>query len=178
MTQTLGTTEAIVAACVAVKTAAPTEFPPDLPPDPRISNVPAWYAFEHSAWPIGESIRQSLSSNPKLKKDPIVLRAILDVVCFPNLRRGRQSFVMALGFSAAVNHAATLAPFMSDPDIGGQVIHTLLKMRAPGFGGQATSLLSHKQAWVRRLAQRYIDRFGVQPNNSPTCDAAKPRTLG
>jgi hypothetical protein len=73
---------------------------------------------------------------------------------------------MALGFTSAAAHASDLAPLVADPDVDGQVMDTLLKMRAPGFGAQATFLLSHKQAWVRRLAKRYIDRYGVPPNNS------------
>ena len=153
------TPAAIVAACQAARALAPASFPPDLPPDPLIPNVPAWYEFEREAWAIGETIRHSLKTNPKLKKDPSVIRAILEVVQDRHLRRGRQSFVMLLGFTGASTHAPLLVSLISDPDIDGHVIDTLLKMRAAGYAPQVAKFITHTQAWVRRLAKRYVERY-------------------
>lgn len=151
--------EAIVAACQAAKNLAPSSFPTDLQPDPIAPDVPAWYKFEHTAWGIGETIRQSFVANPKLKKNSSVIHAIIEVVQERNLRRGRQSFVMLLGFKGAAKYAPLLASLINDPDIDGHVVDTLLKMRVPGFASKIVSLTSHKQAWIRRLAKRYIDRY-------------------
>ena len=45
---------------------------------------------------------------------------------------------MALGFVAAREFADTVAPFLSDPDVEGQVLDTLIKMKAPGYTQQAS----------------------------------------
>jgi len=66
---------------------------------------------------------------------------------------------MALGFVAAREFADTVAPFLSDPDVEGQVLDTLIKMKAPGYTQQAVSLLHSDKAWIRRLAKKYVDRY-------------------
>ena len=161
MTQSYDNTDAIVAACLGARALAPSDFPPDLPGDPAILGAPRWYRFEHEAWPVGETVRQSLQKHPKLKRDPRAIRAILDVVQNRNLRRGRESFVMALGFTAAAEHAPALVGLLDDPDIGGHIVSTLLKMRAAGYASQVSMLANHRQAWVRRLVSRYVTRYGV-----------------
>jgi len=153
--------ESIVAACLAAKALAPCDVPAD-PPNCAISGAPAWYPFEHTAWAIGEEIRQSFQAHPRLKRDLASLHAVLDVARYRNLRRGRESFVMALGFTGAATHASALAELIDDPDISGHVVDTLLKMRAPGYSSQVSPLTAHKRAWVRRLAERYIARPGVR----------------
>jgi hypothetical protein len=129
------------------------------PPDPIAPGVPAWHKFENSTWAIGEVIRQSLKARPRLKKDPDVLHAILGVIQNRNLRRGRESFVMLLGFTGAAKYAPIVARFASDPDICGHVVDTLLKMRVPGYTMQIAKLTSHNRAWIRRLAQKYVERY-------------------
>ena len=76
-----------------------------------------------------------------------------------NLRRGRQSFVMALGFTGAAHLAPRVARFLADPDVDGQVIDTLLKMRAPGFVAAVRPLLTDTHAWIRNLAKKYVARY-------------------
>jgi hypothetical protein len=156
----LETAESVLAACAVAKAMAPAAIPPTLPPDPSISFAPGWHSFERPAWEVGEQVRQAFNAYPKLKKVAELQEAVLDVATYRNLRRGRQSFVMALGFVGAAGHAPTLAPLLHDPDVDGQVVDCLLKMRAPGFASQVSILLSHNQAWVRRLAHRYIERYG------------------
>ncbi|MGH2397835.1 MAG: hypothetical protein ACRDFW_12835, partial [bacterium] len=97
--------------------------------------------------------------HPNLKRRPRVLSKVFEVAICRNLRRGRQSFVMALGFVSARPYAGALAPSLADPDVDGQVIYTLIKMKAPGFAQLVTPLLNSDETWIRRLAKRYIDRF-------------------
>jgi hypothetical protein len=166
VTEFYKTSEEIVGACLAASSLAPLDFPPDLPTTPLLSGAPGWYDFEEQTWPIGEAIERSLKSNPSLRLDTASTSAILSVVHCVNLRRGRQSFVMALGHKAVVLHAPTLAAYLNDQDICGHVLDALLKMQAPDFAEQVSVLLNHKQSWVRRLARRYMERYGVLPNNS------------
>ena len=110
---------------------------------------------------MGESIRKSLQAHPSLKKDPLIAAAILDVLRHRNLRRGRESFVMALGYVGASAHAPALVALIGDHDICGHVVDTLLKMRVGGYGREVAPLAGHKQAWVRRLAKRYVERYAI-----------------
>src|SRR5262249_49105875 len=126
------TVDEIHEACKLARSMAPGEYPPDLPCEPELLGAPAWYPFETRAWPIGERIRQSFKEHPKLKRDQNVICEVMEVIECVNLRRGRQSFVMSLGFTGASAMAARLGRFLGDRDIDGHVISTLLKMKASG----------------------------------------------
>jgi len=148
----------ILAACEKAIRLAPIEFPPTLPPSKELSGAPEWYPFENQAWPIGESIRQAFARHPKLKKRENVIAKVAEVATCRNLRRGRQSFIMALGFVSARHYADRLARFLGDPDVDGQVLDTLIKMRISGYTHEVDLLLQSDKPWIRRLAKKYIDR--------------------
>ena len=166
VTESYTTPEQIIGACVATKALAPAECPPDLPTSPLLSGEPGWYDFEEQAWPIGEAIHRSLKAKSQLRRDTSVTQAIFGVIGCRNLRRGRQSFVLALGYTTASQHAAGIAALLSDPDICGHVVDTLLKMQVSGYELQVAELARHQQPWVRRLSRRYVARYGVPPDNS------------
>jgi hypothetical protein len=153
--------EDILGACEKALLLAPALYPPTLPPFKELREAPDWHSFEHEAWGIGESVRRSFVQNPKFKKNQAVLNRVVEVACCRNLRRGRQSFIMALGFVAARQYAKTLTPFLSDPDVGGQVIYTLIKMKASGFVPEVEPLLESDKTWIRNLAKKYLSRFGL-----------------
>ncbi len=153
--------EEIFAACEKALSLASAEYPPTLPPSKELSGAPEWYAFEHEAWPIGESIRRALLQNPKLKKNGAILEKVLEVASCRNLRRGRQPFIMALGFVAARQYAKTLSPSLRDQDVAGQVLYTLLKMKAQGFVPEVEPLLQSDKTWIRNLAKKYLSRYGL-----------------
>lgn len=68
---------------------------------------------------------------------------------------------MALGFVDSSEHAPTLVRFLSDPDVDGQVLDTLIKIRAGEFADQVWPLANHQQAWVQKLARRYLKRYAA-----------------
>ena len=121
--------------------------------------APEWYSFELEAWPIGESIRRALVENARLKTKEVVLAKVMEVAMCRNLRRGRQSFIMALSFVGARRFADALVPLLIDPDVDGHVLAALLKMKAPGFAPEVTPLLNSDKTWIRRLAKKYVDRY-------------------
>jgi hypothetical protein len=153
--------EEILVACEQAIRLAPAEFPPTLPPSKELLGAPEWYPFEHQAWPIGDRVRQAFSKNPSLRKREVLLSKVAEVATCRNLRRGRQSFVMALGFVSARHYAQHLAAFLDDPDVDGHVLRTLFKMRASGFAREANLLLHSDKSWKRRWAKKYLDRYST-----------------
>jgi hypothetical protein len=151
----------VFAACQQALRLAPEEYPPTLPTAKELLGGPEWYSFEHEAWRIGETIRQGFVQNTGLKKKHAVLEKVLEVATCRNLRRGRQSFIMALGFVAAQQHAKALSPYLSDADVDGQVVYTLIKMKAPGFVAEVEPLLQSDKTWIRNLAKKYLSRYGL-----------------
>jgi hypothetical protein len=91
---------------------------------------------------------------PKLKKRAALIAKVVEVATHRNLRRGRQSFVMAIGFVDASQYAATLVPFLSDSDVDGQIVHTLRQMRASGHARVVATLLGSNEAWKLLLARK------------------------
>ena len=155
----LASEDDILAACDEALSMAPSSFPPTLPPAKELLGAPQWYAFEYAAWPLGEGIRQAFSKDRRLRRKANLLAKVAEVATCRNLRRGRQSFVMALGFVDAAGHANALSEFLADPDVDGQVVDTLLKMRTPDYVRAVAPLLQSNKAFVRRLAKRYVERY-------------------
>jgi len=138
---------------------APAEYPPTLSPSKELFGAPDWYPFEHEAWQVGEKIRQALVDKPSLRKDREIIHKVLQVSLCRNLRRGRQSFVMLLGFVGAEPFAEELVPYLQDEDVNGHVLDTLLKMKARGFAAEVSPLSKAHETWIRKLAKKYLDRY-------------------
>jgi hypothetical protein len=154
--------EEVIAACEFALGLAPSEWLPNLPAHggPLASlGLPQLHPFENEAWAIGESIRQAFVQFPKLKKKAALIGKVVEVATHRNLRRGRQSFVMAIGFVAAHQFSGELVPLLDDSDVNGQVVYTLLKMKATGYARAVSALLQSEEAWKRRLARKYVERY-------------------
>src|SRR5262249_39224107 len=148
----------LLAACDDVLRLAPAEYPPHLAPSEELFGAEDWYDFEREAWAVGEQVRQAFVRNPKFKKNISILKKVLEVATCRNLRRGRQSFIMVLGFVAAGGFAEELAPALKDSDVNGHVLSTLLKMKATGFAAEVAPLASDERTWIRKLAKNYVER--------------------
>ena len=151
--------EEVLVACDHALRLAPAQWPDTLPASKKLLGAPEWYLFEHETWAIGESIRRAFVQHPHWKKKTFLTSKVVEVATSRNLRRGRQSFIMALGFTSACPHAPSLVAFLSDPDVNGQVIDTLLKMRAGGFAHAVAPLVQSDKTWISRLAKKYIERY-------------------
>ena len=151
--------EEVLAACDHALRLAPTQWPHTLPASKELLGAPEWYPFEREAWAIGESVRRAFVQHRHWKKNTILISKVVEVAKNRNLRRGRQSFITALGFASACPHASSLVAFLSDPDVNGQVVDTLLKMRAGDFANVVAPLVQSEKTWIRRLAKKYIERY-------------------
>jgi hypothetical protein len=152
----------VFALCDRALRLAPMELLTALPSTKELRGAPEWYPFEAEAWSLGEHIRLAFAKYRNLRTRPAFSR-VLEVCLDRTLRRGRQSFVMAMGFPQAREFASALLPLLSDSDVDGQVVGTLSKMRAYGYADQVEPLLQADKAWIRRLARRYIERCGPAP---------------
>jgi hypothetical protein len=152
------TAEEIVRMCSSASALAPREEPPDLGTDD--AGVPRWHPYEFKVWQIGEDIRLALKAAPKLRADSQVQECLLMVAEDRRFRRGRQPFIMNLGYRAAASHAARVAALLGDDDVAGHALDTLLKMDASGFARQVWPLVTAQPAWVRKLAKKYLKRHG------------------
>ena len=157
----MNATSIVETACEQALEIAPEKFPPDLHSNELLAGAPAWYPFEYRAWELGESVRQTLARHRKLRADPKVQSLLLRVILERNLRRGRQSFVFGLACKSAQPQARHIAPFLKDPDIQGQVLDALIKMRARGFDEKVKPLLDSPYKWIRSLARKYIHTLGT-----------------
>lgn len=128
-----------------------------------LAGAPEWYSFEHEAWAIGEEIRQWLSANLKLKEEKRIKEGIFTVIQNQNLRRGRESFVMLLGYKNAADMAERVAVYLDDDDISGHALDTLHKMKIYGYKEKASTLLTSEKTWVRNVAKKYIQKAVAEP---------------
>ena len=154
------TREAILRLTEAALESVPPKREPDLPRGGHTSGTPKWYAFEHEIWAQGEELRQALANTPKLRRDPDIQAAILAVACNRNAKRGRQSFIMLLGYTCCAPHAAVVAEHLDDDCVAGHVIDTLLKMKCETFVVDVAPFVNHEVAWIRNTAKRYVARYG------------------
>jgi hypothetical protein len=150
----------ILRACQTAMEMSPPNYLPDLPTETEPSSMPVWHSFETRAWEIGENIRAALKADRSLRRNDSVLCALADVIDCTTLRRGRQSFFFSLEYVSARKYAPRVAAYLSDKDVRGHALSALLKMRAAGYAAAVVALVGDEQAWIRRLAFKYYDRYG------------------
>lgn len=94
---------------------------PKLPPSkPKWSTEPEWRAFKYALWRLGEEIRQVTARYKAARFTPEQLRRVLAVAAHPHAQRGRQSFILLLGYKKYQDCAAALARQLADPDVTGR----------------------------------------------------------
>lgn len=138
------------------ETLIPEEALPDRPY--QCGGDHGWYDFELKLWSKGEELRQLLLDSRR-SLDPKQTDAVLSICREHKAKRGRQSFVLLLGRKGYACHAEAVAELLSDPNVAGQAIDTLHKMGVSGYQQQVEPFLSHKMAWIRNSAKRYLAKF-------------------
>lgn len=142
----------------AAESIIPDNIMPDLPYMTSAPDVHEWHAYELSLWNTGEKIRQLISLHKKhLTQNQ--LERILNICQDKRAARGRQSFVMLLGRKQYADYSHKLISLLHDDDINGHVIDTLYKMRAPGYSTIIAPFLQHNRSWIRKAADRYLQKF-------------------
>ncbi len=138
----------------------PKELLHDLPPMKDCLDAPEWYDFEYSLWDIGEKIRQLMVVNKHCKPSQNQIERIVDIAINPIAKRGRQSFILLLGYKKYQKYANKIASQIKDEHVDGHVISTLYKMQAPNFIDEiAPYEFYKKRTWVRNEAKRYLAKY-------------------
>jgi hypothetical protein len=145
--------EALVA---EARSLVPETLPPALPPIDGCPGIPQWHQFEDSLWSIGEQIRQTINSEPRLRSDRELYAEFLAIIQNRHGMRGRQSFVLLFAYKPCVSWARHLASLTPDADIDGHIISALYKMRACGFSRVVAPFLSSSATWIAKEARRYL----------------------
>ena len=138
----------------------PRELMSDLPHGKYTSGAPEWYSFEHSIWAIGEDIRQLLLKSQSLRKDVEIQRSILRIATDPKAKRGRQSFIMLLGYVTCAHFAPQMADQLLDPQVCGHAIDTLTKMKCADYADAIEPFTRDETTWIRTKAKQYMERYG------------------
>ena len=118
--------------------------------------------YEFDIWKIGEDIRQIILTKKSLSKDKEINDLILKFRLKKNSKRGRQSFILLLGYKHLSEYALQLIKMINDKFVAGQIIDTVYKMQATGFEEEIKPFLKDKHSWIRKLAIKYMKKYGTQ----------------
>ncbi len=138
----------------------PEVLEPDLP-NSQFYDVPEWHDYELKIWEIGEQIRKIILEDKLLRKDDEINDLIIDLCFNKNAKRGRQSFVSLFAYKQLSNYAEKLILLIDDEFINGHVIDAIYKMQVTGFKKEIEPFTNHKEAWVRKIATKYIEKYGT-----------------
>jgi hypothetical protein len=137
----------------------PEEYVPNLPPIESLKDIPKWHDFEEKIWSLGEELRQLLVDFPRLRKDKDLQEGFVRISVNQNAKRGRQSFILLLGYKFCVHHANQIASQINDPFVNGHVISTLKKMQVSDFVTQVKPFLNSKFTWIRKESKKYLAKY-------------------
>ena len=118
-----------------------------------------WANHESLTWALGESIRQVLRARPALRKDPRLWEAVEQVASDHAVGKGRESFVMLLGQYGGRARASVLLRLLDDNEVVGHALYALRRLGVPDAKERARALLSHRRAWVRGEAKKYLKKI-------------------
>lgn len=147
----------------ATKKLTPDLHESDLPSFEASPDVPLWHSYESEIWELGEEIRQILAEHKDLRKDDFINDNIITFCLNKNAKRGRQSFILLLGYKNLSEYASQLIKMIEDKSVDGQIIDTIYKMQAVGFEEEIRPFINDKHIWIKKAAIKYIDKYGTQP---------------
>lgn len=122
-----------------------------------VDGAPDWLTYERMIWDVGERIRLILQKNKALRNSTRLFNKCLEVVADKKYGKGRQTFALLFGDYKKIDYAANLAPLLTDTEIGGHILKTLVKLKVPGHRDAVKPLLKDRADWVRKLAKKYLN---------------------
>jgi hypothetical protein len=143
------------------ETLTPQKIEKDLEPLDEFSQVQNWHKYEIDIWEIGEKIRQVIISKKSLRKDTEIIELIIKFCLNKNSKRGRQSFILLLGYKHLSKYAPQLINLIDDKYVYGQIIDTICKMQATGFEKKILPFRTDKNTWIKNTAIKYTEKYST-----------------
>lgn len=137
----------------------PKQLEPDLPPTQLLPDVAEWHSYEHEIWKLGAEIRQLIATCPSLRNDEELNTKIVSICLNPNTKRGRQSFIMLLGYKQHSNFAPDLIAQVTDGHVTGHILDTISKMKISGYSHIMRQYTDHETTWIKNVAKRYLTQY-------------------
>ena len=156
--------EEIIGLINEAKNLTPKKMEKDLNPMEGFPDVPNWHKYENEIWKIGEKIRQIIHNKKSLRRDKEINDLIMEVCMDKKSKRGRQPFILLLGYKHLSGFAPKLITMLSDKFVDGQIIDTVYKMQAKGFEKDIKPFTTEKLTWIRKTAIKYVEKYGTQQN--------------
>lgn len=118
-----------------------------------------WCAFEHEIWRLGEEIRLCLKKQNHFKLQESQVNRIVHIATNPNAKRGRQSFLMLLGYRRYQCFSEKIVLQINDKSVAGHVIGTLYKMQTSNYSDVIFPFIADEMTWIRNKAKKYIEKY-------------------
>jgi len=132
---------------------------------PRVSVIEhrgqsiTWYTYEDMIWAVGESFRQVLKKQKRLRTSQPLFQAIENVASRPTFGKGRESFVMLMGQYGGKDRVPILVSLLQDRELGGHAVYALRLLGAEEAMEAIRPFLESEKPWVRREARRYFEKI-------------------
>lgn len=154
--------EEIIELITEAKNLTPRRMEKNLNPMEGFPDVPNWHKYESEIWEIGDKIRQIIYDKKSLRKDKEINDLIMEVCMDKKSKRGRQSFILLLGYKHLSGYAPQLITMINDKFVDGQIIDTIYKMQAIGYEKDIEPFTTEKLTWVKKKAIKYMGKYGTQ----------------
>ena len=118
-----------------------------------------WYGYEWLIWHLGESFRQIMFRNKKLRRNERVFERVQALCLEPRFGKGRESFTMLLGRYGGASQIPVLVRLLGDPQVCGHAVYGLRLLGASEAADKVRPFLNSPKAWIRQEAGKYFEKI-------------------
>ncbi len=114
---------------------------------------------DSSVDPTGTGLRWTIGNALEVLADDSSFDELAELVRDRRYGTARQMIVLGLGRSKRPEAVEVLVDLVDDPEVDGQAVKALGRLRAPAARAALESKRDDKRAWVRREARRALERL-------------------
>jgi len=114
---------------------------------------------ETAADPTGTGLRWTIGNALEVLFDDANFEAFADLARDEHYGKARQMVVLGLGKSKRPEAVEVLLELIDDPDVDGQAVKALAKLKAPNARSALEGKLTDGRAWVRSEARRGLAKL-------------------
>lgn len=140
---------------------------------PEMRGAAAWLAFEMKIYNLGKALPLVMRKLDLWKGESEVLDAVAAVMKKREYKRGRQTFILALGEHGSGAYAEALGAALRDDEVAGYAMRALFDGGHAGYGTEVRAAASKSDVvWVQNAAKRYVERFDA---DAPAASTVQPK---